>query len=58
VVSVSNASGFVSNGILLLQPVAGAQPVPARGGILTVFFVAEGQQENPDACTFDGIACQ
>lgn len=47
VISVSNASAFVVNGILLLQPAASAQPIAARGGTLKVFFVAEGLQETP-----------
>lgn len=58
VVSVSNASGFVSNGILLLQPGAGEPAIPASGGTLNVFFIALGLQEVPFACAFDGIACQ
>jgi hypothetical protein len=58
VVSVSNASGFVSNGILLLQPGTGEPAIPASGGTLHIFFVALGLQEVPDACAFDGITCR
>ena len=36
VVAVSNASGLVVNGILLLEPASGAPPVPAGGGVLDV----------------------
>jgi hypothetical protein len=58
VVSVSNASGFVSHGILVLQPGTGEPAIPAGGGTLNIFFVALGLQEIPDACAFDGITCQ
>jgi hypothetical protein len=58
VVSVSNASGFVNNGILVLQPGTGEPAIPASGGTLNIFFVALGLQEVPDACAFDGITCQ
>jgi Cellulose binding domain len=51
-----NASGYVSNGILLLSPPAGAQPL-APGGTLSVFFVAAGAETTPEACAFDGVAC-
>lgn len=56
VTSVENASGFVSNGILLMQPNAGAAAVPP-GGTLRVFFTAEGTQTTPLACAFNGITC-
>lgn len=51
-----NASGYVSNDILLLSPAAGAQPL-APGGTLNVFFVAAGAETTPEACAFDGVAC-
>ena len=57
VTSVENASGFVSNGILLMQPAAGAQAISPNGGTLRVFFTAEGAQTTPLACAFNGIAC-
>jgi hypothetical protein len=58
VLSFSNASGFVSNGILLLQPGAGARPIPARGGRLSVFFAAEGVETAPQACAFNNVLCR
>jgi hypothetical protein len=57
VLSFSNASGFFSNGILLLQPGPGAQPVRPGGGTLNVFFVAEGGQTVPQACAFNETVC-
>jgi len=57
IVSVTNATGFVSNGILILQPAFGAPPVPANGGVLNVFFIAEGFQITPGACAFNQIPC-
>jgi hypothetical protein len=57
VLSFSNAGGFVSDGILLLQPGAGAQPIPARGGTLSVFFAAVGQETTPQACAFNNVVC-
>jgi hypothetical protein len=57
VLSFSNASGFVSNGILLLRPGPGAQPIPPGGGQLNVFFVAEGAQTIPQACAFNDVVC-
>jgi len=57
VVTVTNASGFVSNGILVLQPAFGAPPIPARGGVLNVFFIAVGPQTTPGACAFNQIPC-
>jgi hypothetical protein len=57
VVSFTNATGYVSNGILLLSPANGAQVVPPDGGTLAVFFVAEGTQTMPDACAFNGLTC-
>ena len=57
IVTVTNATGFVSNGILILQPAFGAPPVPANGGVLNVFFIAEGFQTTPGACTFNQIPC-
>ena len=56
VTAVQNAGGFDSNGILLLQPADAAEVVPP-GSTLNVFFVAEGTETIPAACTFNGIAC-
>jgi hypothetical protein len=57
VTAVQNAGGFVSHGILLLQPADVAEVVPPGGGTLNVFFVAEGTETIPAACAFNGIAC-
>jgi hypothetical protein len=57
ITAVQNAGGFVSNGILLLQPADAAEVVSPGGGTLNVFFVAEGTETIPAACTFNGIAC-
>jgi Cellulose binding domain len=58
VTSASGATGYDSNGIVLLQPSAGAAPVAAGGGALNVSFVALGTQTVPEACAFNGITCQ
>jgi hypothetical protein len=57
VVALANASGFVIGGILLLEPASGATPVPPRGGVLNVFFVAAGPQPVPGACTYNQSPC-
>ena len=57
VTSFTNATGYVSNGILLLGPASLAQVVPPDGGVLDVFFVAVGTQTTPTACAFNGIPC-
>ena len=57
VTAVQNAGGFVSNGILLLQPADAAEVVPPGGGTLNVFFIAEGTETTPAACTSNGITC-
>jgi len=57
VVAVANASGFVIHGILLLEPASGAAPVPPRGGVLNVFFVAAGPQPVSGACTYNQSPC-
>jgi hypothetical protein len=54
ITSFRNASGNVSNHILLLSPASAAQSV-GSGGVLRVFFVAEGQQTSPEACAFNSI---
>ena len=57
IVAVANASGFVIHGILLLEPASGAAPVPPRGGLLTVFFVAAGPLPVSGACTYNQSPC-
>ena len=56
VTSFSNASGDVSDDILLLQPQSDADAV-AAGGTLSVSFTAIGWDTTPELCTFDSIAC-
>jgi hypothetical protein len=56
VTSLANASGYVSNHILLLRPASAAQVVPP-GGTLDVFFVASGAETVPAACAFDRTLC-
>ena len=57
VLAVSNASGLVVNGILLLEPASGAPPVPAGGGVLDVSFVAVGSSPVSGACTYNQVSC-
>lgn len=57
VIAVANASGFAIHGILLLQPASGATPVPSRGGVLNIFFVAAGPQPVSGACTYNQSPC-
>jgi len=52
----ANASGSVSNHILLMQPATGADTVPARGS-LSVFFTAYGMQTAPELCAFNNVTC-
>jgi cellulose binding protein with CBM2 domain len=56
ITSFSNASGYVSNGILVLQPASSADAVPA-GGTLSVSFTAVGSQTTPEGCAFNSITC-
>ena len=56
VTAVVNASGYVSDHIMLLGPVSPGQVVPA-GGTLDVFFTAAGPETVPQACAFDGTPC-
>jgi hypothetical protein len=58
VISFTNADGSFSNGILLLSPASPAQVVPPDGGVLDVFFAADGFQTIPAVCSFDGISCR
>ncbi len=55
-VSFQNASGYESNGIILLHPVNSAEVVPAHG-TLSVYFRMEGTQTHPITCAFNGILC-
>jgi hypothetical protein len=55
-VSFQNATGYESNGIILLHPVNGAEVVPAHG-TLSVYFRMEGTQTHPITCAFNGILC-
>lgn len=52
-----NASGYVSNHILVMNPASYADSVPANG-TLTVFFTAYGTQTTPELCAFNNISCQ
>ena len=56
ITSFWNASGYVSNDILLLQPASSADAVPA-GGTLSVSFTAVGPQTTPEVCAFNSITC-
>jgi hypothetical protein len=56
ITSFSDASGYVSNDILLLQPASDADAL-AAGGTLSVYFTAVGQQTTPDVCTFNSVSC-
>jgi len=56
ITSFSNASGYDSDGILLLQPASSADTVPADG-TLNISFTAVGSQTTPEACTFNSITC-
>ncbi len=58
VTAVQNASGFDSNGILLMQPATSTEVVPADGGTLRVFFTALGPRTIPLACAFNQVNCQ
>lgn len=52
-----NATGFVSNGILLLSPTSLEGPIAADGGTLQVFFVVRGFQTTPNDCGFQDYDC-
>jgi Cellulose binding domain len=56
ITSFSNASGYVSNNILVLQPAYSAETI-AAGGTLSVYFTAVGSQTTPAACAFNSIVC-
>ena len=52
-----NATGFVSNGILLLSQPAWQGPIAADGGTLQVSFVVSGFQTTPNDCGFQDYIC-
>ena len=56
ITSFWDASGYVSNSVLLLQPESGAAPL-AAGGTLSVYFTAAGPQTTPDVCAFNSVSC-
>ncbi len=56
ITSFTNASGYVSHHILLLQP-ASSSPSIAPGGSLRVSFTAQGSETTPELCAFDNVAC-
>jgi len=51
-----DASGYVSNHILLVHPATYANAVPAHG-TLSVFFTAYGTSTTPELCAFNNTAC-
>lgn len=56
ITSFSNATGYVSNGVLLLQPAYNADGI-AADGTLSVYFTAVGSQTTPEACAFNDTIC-
>jgi hypothetical protein len=56
ITSFRNASGYVSNDILLLQPASSADTVPADG-TLSISFTAVGPQTTPEECAFNSVTC-
>ena len=52
----SNASGYASHHILLLNPASDANSVPAEG-TLSVFFTAYGTRLTPQLCAFNDTTC-
>jgi len=56
ITSFWDASGYVSNDVLLLQPEPDAAPL-AAGGTLSVYFTAAGSQTTPDVCAFNSVSC-
>jgi len=57
VTSFWNATGFFNNGILLLYQPSDDGPIPADGGTLRVFFMADGRETTPTDCAFDSYIC-
>jgi Cellulose binding domain len=56
ITSFSNASGYVSNHVLLLQPAYDADAIAANG-TLSVYFTAVGPRTTPEVCAFNDIIC-
>jgi hypothetical protein len=56
VTEVANATGYMSNHILLLQPASVGSAI-APGATLRVSFDALGIQAVPTICAFDNVAC-
>lgn len=52
-----NATGYMSNGILVLSQPSWAGPIAADGGTLHVFFIASGQETTPTDCGFNTQDC-
>jgi endoglucanase len=52
----ADASGYASHHILVLQPAAGTDSVPANG-TLSVFFTVYGTSATPQLCAFNNIIC-
>ena len=52
----ADASGYVSDHVLFLQPAAGTDSVPADG-TLSVIFTAYGTSTTPQLCAFNNIIC-
>jgi hypothetical protein len=51
-----NATGYVSNHILLLQPASAGSAI-APGATLRVYLDAQGTQTAPELCAFDNVTC-
>jgi hypothetical protein len=56
ITEVANATGYVSNHILLLQPASSGSAI-APGATLRVYFDAQGTQTAPELCAFDNVTC-
>lgn len=52
-----NATGYMSNGILVLSQPSYQGPVAADGGTLRVFFVVSGDETTPAECAFNNQDC-
>jgi hypothetical protein len=56
VTELANATGYVSNHILLLQPASSGSAI-APGATLRVYLDAQGTQTAPELCAFDNVIC-
>jgi hypothetical protein len=52
-----NATGYMSNGILVLSQPSWEGPIAADGGTLHVFFIASGEETTPTDCGFNTQDC-